>query len=56
MNYLTTAKCFFVDLGCKVEYKEKQENGLSVSQRMLHYARISCAHPIWEDGFDKGIN
>lgn len=56
MNYLTTAKCSLAHLGHKLEYKEKQENGLSVSQKMLHCARISGVHPIWEDGFDKGIN
>lgn len=46
MNYLTIAKCFSVRLGHKLEYEEKQENGPSASQRMLHYAGTSLVCPI----------
>lgn len=46
MNYLTIAKCFSVRLGHKLEYEEKQGNGPSASQRMLHYAGTSLVCPI----------
>lgn len=54
MNYFTIAKCFSVHLVHKLE--EEQENGLSASQRMLHYTRTSCVCPVQEKAFDKVIN
>ena len=54
MNYFTIAKCFSVHVVHKLE--EKQENGLSASRRMLHYARTSCVCPVREKAFDKVIN